>query len=66
MTTLGQNLPDSLHASRRGQRLYPVVGADGKLAGVVGRKDLQALARQPGDGFLTELEQIARRFVSRA
>ncbi|HXI44574.1 MAG TPA: chloride channel protein [Bryobacteraceae bacterium] len=34
----------SLHSSRRGQWLYPVVGSDGALLGVVKRKDLQQLS----------------------
>jgi CBS-domain-containing membrane protein len=34
----------SLHSSRRGQWLYPVVGAEGALVGVVKRKDLQQLS----------------------
>jgi chloride channel protein, CIC family len=38
-----KDFPRSLKASRRGQRLYPVAGADGVLAGVVTRKDLQKL-----------------------
>jgi H+/Cl- antiporter ClcA len=39
-------LADSLRAKavRRRQRLYPVVGADGELVGVVTRRDLQAVA----------------------
>ena len=46
------NLPDSLHASRTGQRLYPVVGADGNLEGVVARGDLQKLVEQPASASL--------------
>ena len=46
------NLPDSLHASRTGQRLYPVVGADGNLEGVVARGDLQKLVKQPASASL--------------
>jgi len=38
-----KDLPGSLHSSRKGQRLYPVVAADGDLAGVVARGDLQKL-----------------------
>jgi len=34
----------SLRSSRRGQWLYPVVGPDGALLGVVKRKDLQQLS----------------------
>jgi CBS domain-containing protein len=41
-----KELPLSLHASRRGQRLYPVVGSDGVLMGVVTRKDLQKHAAE--------------------
>ena len=39
-------LADSLRAkpARRRQRLYPVVGAEGELVGVVTRRDLQAVA----------------------
>ena len=36
--------PQSPHSVRRGQRLYPVVGSDGMLAGVVTRRDLKQLA----------------------
>jgi H+/Cl- antiporter ClcA len=39
-----KDLHSSLHSSRRGQWLYPVVGADGVLLGVVKRKDLQRLS----------------------
>ncbi len=42
------DLPDSLHSSRKGQRLYPVVAADGDLAGVVTREDLQKLVQHSG------------------
>jgi CIC family chloride channel protein len=35
------------HTSPRGQRLYPVIGADGRLVGVVTRKSLQALLQEP-------------------
>jgi len=45
-----QDLPASLHNSRRGQRLYPTVGADGTLLGVVTRTDLQKLASNDGPG----------------
>ena len=41
-----KDLPDSLHNSRVGQRLYPVVGKDGTLEGVVARGDLQKLVQQ--------------------
>jgi len=39
-----KDLRGSLHSSRRGQWLYPVVEADGALVGVVKRKDLQQLS----------------------
>jgi chloride channel protein, CIC family len=45
-----QDLPASLHSSRRGQRLYPTVGPDGTLLGVVTRTDLQKLASNDGPG----------------
>jgi CIC family chloride channel protein len=38
-----RDLPESLKGSKRGQRLYPVVGGDARLTGVVTRKDLKAL-----------------------
>ena len=47
------HLPDSLHASRTGQRLYPVVGTDGSLEGVVARGDLQKLVEQPASATLS-------------
>jgi chloride channel protein, CIC family len=37
-------LPGASHDGRRGQWLYPVVGSDGSLAGVVTRKELRAFA----------------------
>jgi CBS domain-containing protein len=51
------NLPDSLHASRTEQRLYPVVGADGNLEGVVARGDLQKLVQNPA----TSLSDVIRK-----
>jgi CBS domain-containing protein len=45
-----QDLPASLHNSRRGQRLYPTVNPDGTLLGVVTRTDLQKLASSDGPG----------------
>ena len=51
------NLPDSLHASRTGQRLYPVVGTDGNLEGVVARGDLQKLVQNPA----TSLSDVIRK-----
>jgi CIC family chloride channel protein len=51
------NLPDSLHASRTEQRLYPVVGADGNLEGVVARGDLQKLVQNP----TTSLSDVIRK-----
>ena len=38
--------PFPLHRPRRGQRLYPVVGPQSALVGVVTRKDLQKLASE--------------------
>jgi CBS domain-containing protein len=38
------DMPLSAHSVRRGQRLYPVVGSDGLLAGVVTRRELKQLA----------------------
>ncbi|MCU1274929.1 MAG: domain containing protein, partial [Bryobacterales bacterium] len=48
------DLPASLHNSRRGQLLYPAVGPDGTLLGVVTRNDLQKLASHEAPG-----EQLA-------
>ena len=50
-----KNLPDSLHSSRTGQRLYPVVGADSNMEGVITRKDLQKLVRQPDGATLASV-----------
>jgi len=44
------DLPVSLHNSRRGQLLYPAVGPDGTLLGVVTRKDLQKFASNERPG----------------
>ncbi|HUJ23135.1 MAG TPA: chloride channel protein [Bryobacteraceae bacterium] len=52
-------LPASLGSSRRGQRLYPVVSADGKLEGVVTRQDLQKLVSS--DDPHEQLRDIIRR-----
>ncbi len=50
-----KDLPHSLRASRKGQRLYPVATADGSLAGVVTREDLQKLVRQAGEDSLASV-----------
>jgi len=50
-----KDLPESLHASRAGQRLYPVSSADGNLEGVVTREDLQKLVRDPGVASLSDV-----------
>src|SRR5208283_2934866 len=50
-----RDLPDSLRASRTGQRLYPVVGADGNLEGVVARGDLQKLVQNPASTSLSDV-----------
>ena len=49
------DLHSSLHSSRRGQWLYPVVGADGVLRGVVKRKDLQRLSSGAEPSELTDV-----------
>ena len=53
-----KELPLSLHASRRGQRLYPVVDSGGALMGVVTRKDLQ---KHSADGGRRELADLMRK-----
>jgi CBS domain-containing protein len=53
-----KDLPASLHKSRRGQRLYPVAAEDGKLVGVVTRKDLQKLATGSDP---REISEVVRR-----
>ena len=45
----------SLHSSRRGQWLYPVVGPGGVLLGVVKRKDLQRLSSSAEPGVLSDV-----------
>jgi chloride channel protein, CIC family len=50
-----KDLPHSLRTSRKGQRLYPVVGADGSLAGVVTREALQTLVQQTGESSLASI-----------
>jgi H+/Cl- antiporter ClcA len=51
------DVPHSKHAARRGQRLYPVVTQDHKLAGVVTRKQLRQLA----DGAPIEITKIMQK-----
>ncbi|HKW97453.1 MAG TPA: chloride channel protein [Bryobacteraceae bacterium] len=41
-----KDLPSSLHESRKGQRLYPIVDAGGFVTGIVTRRDLKKLAEQ--------------------
>ncbi len=53
-----KDLPNSLHASRKGQRLYPVSSEDGNLEGVVTREDLQKLVR---DTDATTLADVTRK-----
>ena len=48
-------VPHSRHSVRRGQRLYPVVGSDGMLAGVVTRKQLTQLASSNGQSQLGDV-----------
>src|SRR5713101_1453229 len=48
----------SLHTSRRGQRVYPVVGSDGALMGLVARKDLQ---KHAAEGDRRELADFMRK-----
>ena len=50
-----KDLPESLHSSRTGQRLYPVSSADGNLEGVVTREDLQKLVRSPSAASLSDV-----------
>jgi chloride channel protein, CIC family len=50
-----KDLPDSLHASRTGQRLYPVVGAGSNMEGVVTRKDLRNLVHQSDGATLANV-----------
>jgi chloride channel protein, CIC family len=50
-----KDLPKSLHASRKGQRLYPVLSPDRHLDGVVTREDLQKLVREPGAASLSDV-----------
>jgi H+/Cl- antiporter ClcA/CBS domain-containing protein len=52
------DVPHSKHATRRGQRLYPVVTPDRVLAGVVTRKELSQLA---SDGSSSELTDVMRK-----
>ncbi|MBZ5591259.1 MAG: chloride channel protein [Acidobacteriia bacterium] len=47
--------PHSKHSVRRGQRLYPVVGSDGMLAGVVTRRDLTQPASGNGSSKLGDV-----------
>jgi H+/Cl- antiporter ClcA len=50
-----QDLPQCVHKSRKGQRLYPVVAADGRLNGVVTRQDLHKLVNQQADRPFSEV-----------
>jgi H+/Cl- antiporter ClcA/CBS domain-containing protein len=64
-TTIGDLRRTLLHeSSPRGQRLYPVIDPDGRLEGVITRRDLRAaIANQPDS---TPLENLARTAVTAA
>jgi CIC family chloride channel protein len=59
-TLAAKDLSVSMRENRRGQHLYPVVEADGTLAGVTTRKDLQKLVQQAEAGR-TPLSSIIRK-----
>ncbi len=46
--------------ARRSQRLYPVIGDEQRLTGVVTRRDLQTLVRQPSGDDTAPLASIVR------
>jgi len=51
----------SAHTTPRGQRLYPVIGADGRLVGVVTRKNLQTVVQEPnGDEATRPVERLLK------
>lgn len=56
-----KDLPTSLHSSRRGQRLYPMVDADGRLSGVVTRRDLQKFIQSHPDDGARPLSDVIKR-----